>query len=172
MNIYYLLVKTHKVTGLQYLCQTIQDPFSYTGSGTVWKRHLKKHGKEHHTYILQKCYSKESLKSWGLFYSKAWSVVESNKWANLIPEDGGGFASGKYHPQKTEKTLLKNSIAHLGTKNYRYNHTVYLWRHTHTNEEVCMTRYQFINTYNANKGTVNLLFRGKRKAVKGWYVIL
>jgi len=171
MIIYYLLVKTHSVTGLKYLCQTVQNPFNYKGSGTVWKRHLKKHGKEHDTYILQKCYSKESLKSWGLYYSKAWSIVESKQWANLIPEDGGGFACGKYHPQKTAKTLAKNSLAHTGHRNYRYNHTVYLWRHK-DGREISMTRYDFINTYGANKGTVNQIFKGNRKAVKGWTPIL
>ena len=168
MIIYYLLVKTHKVTGLKYLCQTVQEPFNYKGSGTIWKRHLTKHGKEHDTQILQKCFSKESLRSWGLFYSKAWSIVESKQWANLIPEDGGGFACGKYHPQKTEKTLLKNIVAHTGVNNYRYDPTLYYWKHKVTGEEVRLTRYDFIQTYNANKGTVNLLFRGLRKAVKGW----
>ena len=42
---FYLYIKTHSKTGLKYLGYTQKkDPFSYTGSGTYWKRHLKKHG--------------------------------------------------------------------------------------------------------------------------------
>jgi len=26
-----------------YLGKTIRDPYNYTGSGTIWRRHLKKH---------------------------------------------------------------------------------------------------------------------------------
>jgi hypothetical protein len=90
MIIYYLYVKTHKITGLKYLGQTTQDPFKYSGSGIYWKRHLKIHGIDHHTEIIQQCYIKSAIKEWGLYYSNLWSVVESNKWANLKPESGDG----------------------------------------------------------------------------------
>lgn len=93
--IIYLYVKTHKKTGLKYLGKTVQDPFKYVGSGVYWKRHLKKHGKEHDTYILQKCYSNESLITWGCYYSKLWSVTKSKKWANLKDEEGQGWGSGQ-----------------------------------------------------------------------------
>ena len=43
-SMYYLYVKTHKVTGLKYLGQTSKDPFKYNGSGTRWTNHIKKYG--------------------------------------------------------------------------------------------------------------------------------
>lgn len=90
MNIYYLYVKTHRKTGLKYLGQTKNEPSSYHGSGKYWQLHIEKHGYDVDTKILQKCYSKSALKAWGLFYSNLWSVVISNKWANLKPESGDG----------------------------------------------------------------------------------
>ena len=52
---YYLLLKTHNKTGLKYLCQTKKkDPIKYSGSGTRWLRHLKKHGFDFETKILGK----------------------------------------------------------------------------------------------------------------------
>lgn len=90
MIVYYLMVKTHKKTGLQYLCQTTQDPFKYKGSGNRWRNHIKVHGNEVDTEVIQKCYTNSALKSWGLFYSNLWSVVDSKKWANLKPENGDG----------------------------------------------------------------------------------
>jgi len=93
MTIYYIYVKTHRITGLNYLGYTSRkDPHKYFGSGIYWQSHLQKHGYEYDTKILHRCISKSAIKSWGLFYSKLWSVVASNKWANLKVENGdGGF---------------------------------------------------------------------------------
>ena len=44
MTIYYLYVKTHRITGLKYLGKTKQDPYKYRGSGVYWTSHIKKHG--------------------------------------------------------------------------------------------------------------------------------
>lgn len=93
MTIYYLYVKTHKVTGLNYLGFTSsKDPHKYTGSGKYWNLHLQKHGCDYDTKILHRCISKSAIKAWGLYYSKLWSIVKSTKWANLKEENGdGGF---------------------------------------------------------------------------------
>ena len=40
----WLYIKKHAVTGMLYVGTTIRDPYKYLGSGTVWKRHIKKHG--------------------------------------------------------------------------------------------------------------------------------
>jgi hypothetical protein len=44
----FLLIKEHLDTGLKYLCKHVASSFfecqKYKGSGTYWKRHLKKHG--------------------------------------------------------------------------------------------------------------------------------
>ena len=112
MTIYYLMIKTHKKTGLNYLCQTTRKDYSaYQGSGIHWKRHIKKHGYEVDTVVIQRCYTKTALASWGLFYSNLWSVVDSNKWANLKPEEGDGFASGKHNPMKQSAIQKKHRTA-------------------------------------------------------------
>lgn len=130
MTIYYLMVKTHKITGLKYLCQTKKkDPYAYLGSGKYWKLHLKTHGKTIHTEILKECNNKDELKHWGIYYSDKWNVVESSEWANLRPEsgDGGpnfGTANGMYgktHTEKAIKTIKeKNTGIKLGTLTERY----------------------------------------------------
>jgi hypothetical protein len=121
MIIYYLYIKTHKTTGLCYLGQTKQNPFEYLGSGKYWRRHLQKHGSEIETVILQKCYSKTSLRSWGTFYSKLWNIVKSNKWANLKPEEGDGWGSGIYNPMHNAATRAKHQAA-INNPNVKEKH--------------------------------------------------
>lgn len=130
MSIYYLMIKTHKITGLKYLCQTKKkDPYTYLGSGKYWKFHLKTHGKTIHTEILKECTSKDELRYWGTYYSNIWDVVKSNEWANLRPEtgDGGpnfGPANGMYGKTHTERAIKsikeKNTGKKLGTLKERY----------------------------------------------------
>lgn len=86
----YLYVKTHNITGLKYLGKTKQNPFNYLGSGKIWTRHIKKHGKNISTQILLTTESKEELKETGLFFSRLWNIVESDDWANCRPEEGDG----------------------------------------------------------------------------------
>lgn len=100
MVVYSLYVKTHNVTGLKYLGKTSRDPFKYRGSGKYWSNHLKFHGNDCFTELLGSYSTLEDLKTQGLRYSKLWNIVESNEWANLVPEDGyggGAVRSGKYH---------------------------------------------------------------------------
>lgn len=90
----YLYVKTHNKTGLKYLGKTTKkNPYKYPGSGVKWNRHLKKHGKDISTEILLVTEDKEELKQTGLFFSKLWNIVESDEWANFIPESGDGIDS-------------------------------------------------------------------------------
>jgi len=122
MTIYYLMVKTHNITGLKYLCQTKhKDPHKYLGSGKDWLIHLMRHGKEHSTEIIIACQSRQELYYWGMYYSSLWRVVTGqddfgNKiWANRIKENGGG--EGMTSDLATEiqnrpATKLKNSDSH------------------------------------------------------------
>ena len=121
----YLYVKTHNKTGLKYLGKTTQtDPHKYTGSGTRWLRHLKKHGYDYSTEILLECSTEFELKYWGIYYSNLWNVVENNNWANLKTEEGHGgnhsietrIKISKSHKGKTqsEEHIRKRSLAKLG----------------------------------------------------------
>lgn len=96
MNIY-LYVKTHNKTGLKYLGKTKQNPYKYPGSGKRWSRHLKIHGDDVKTEIIQECNNNEEVKRWGIYYSKLWDVVNNNNWANLKEEEGdGGYCPNNY----------------------------------------------------------------------------
>ena len=92
---YYLYVKTHNKTGLKYLGITSKsDPHRYIGSGKDWKDHLKVHGKNYRTDIIQTVTTMEELARWGEYYTKLWRVTSAMDdfgnqiWANRIPEKG------------------------------------------------------------------------------------
>ena len=138
--IIYLYIKTHNKTGLKYLGKTsASNPHSYTGSGTDWKLHLKEHGQDYTTEIIQEWHTNQELNQWGRYYSKLWNVAESSKWANRIPETGGGSCSletakklskllkGRKKPPRTPEHIAKladacrdrpNPKTALGLKKY------------------------------------------------------
>lgn len=104
--------------GLKYLGKTVRDPYTYLGSGTRWKLHLKKNGYTHKdltTTILYETTDKEKLTEVGLYYSKLFNVVESKDWANLMDEkgDGGGSMAGKKHKESTKKLQAMSKIGDL-----------------------------------------------------------
>ena len=91
MTIYvptWLYIKQHNVTGLKYFGKTIQDPYTYGGSGTRWKNHLCIHGDDVTTVWCQLFDTKESLVNYALAFSSENNIVESKDWANLKPENG------------------------------------------------------------------------------------
>lgn len=100
---HYLMLKTHNVSGIKYLCKTSRsNPYTYSGSGKIWKRHLKKYGWSFTTEILAECKTKDELIQKGQYYSTLWDVVNSKQFANLVPEngDGGPTMTGKKMPKK------------------------------------------------------------------------
>ena len=127
MTIYYLYVKTHRITGLNYLGYTSKlDPHAYAGSGTRWNLHLQKHGYSYDTKILHRCIAKSAIRAWGLFYSRLWSVVNSKKWANLKEEngDGGGCFGevngmyGKTHSDSEKIAQASRAVQRFKGKSY------------------------------------------------------
>lgn len=114
------MVKTHRKTGLQYLCQSSRKNLSrYKGSGKYWKLHLKKHGNDIDTHYILKCHTKSALKEWGIYYSKLWSVVESNKWANLKPEEGDGSSSDTMKDIMNRPDVRAKTLAAQNTPEYK-----------------------------------------------------
>lgn len=93
-----LYLKIHNVTGLKYLGQTKQDPYCYRGSGTRWRNHIKKHGNDVSTIILEQCENYDILNARAKLYSTFFDVVNSPDFANLIPEHGN-----KHHNPQTKK---------------------------------------------------------------------
>ena len=91
----YLLLKTHKDTKLKYLCKhcgTEESCFTYTGSGVYWKNHLKKHGNNIETIIVDVFDDIESFKRVSIALSEELDIVSSKEYANLVIEDGYGGA--------------------------------------------------------------------------------
>lgn len=108
---FYLLIKTHNITGLKYLCKTSKPNYNkYTGSGKYWKDHLRLHGKDFTTDLLKECKDNEEVRIWGQYYSNLWDVVNAKDsagkkiWANLVPEEGQGVlsATGKVIQNRPE----------------------------------------------------------------------
>ncbi len=127
---YYLLLKTHNQTGLNYLCKfsegvKLKSPHQYKGSGVYWKNHIKKHGYDVETKILYQGQSEQELSACAILWSNVYDVANNKKFANLIPEnglDGGGVkgtnlgnknALGLIHSEESKR---KMSIAKLGKK--------------------------------------------------------
>lgn len=153
MTIYYLYIKTHKITGLKYLGQTSkQNPFAYYGSGVDWKHHLQIYGKDHYTEILLETTDKEKRNYWGRYYSKLWNITHSqddfgNKiWANRIPETGGGGSPseftrnklrqqqlGRKKPHRTKIHTENQAITIRGRSNPKVSESLKKWYKTNPN---------------------------------------
>ena len=118
---HYLMLKTHNITGLKYLCKTSTSnnkrPFIYPGSGKYWKQHLSKHGRDIKTEILKICNTKEELKEEGLLYSRLWNIVESNDFANLRDESGDGGPTMKGRKITPEQKLKQGKAISEHYKN-------------------------------------------------------
>jgi hypothetical protein len=105
----YLYIKQHSITGLKYFGKTIKDPYTYNGSGKRWCNHIKVHGKEHIvTLWVSEPYTDTSIAEFALKFSAENDIVNSKKWANLIPENGlGGGAPFKCrkHTDESKATM-------------------------------------------------------------------
>ena len=131
----YLYIKQHSVTGLKYFGKTTQNPYAYLGSGSYWKKHIKKHGKDFvKTIWVSDLYYDTSIVEIALRFSKENNIVESNDWANFIPEnglDGGDTFSGKNHTEESKakmsagnKGKIPWSKGKLATKEHKFNMSI------------------------------------------------
>lgn len=96
-----LLVMKHNVTGLQYFCKTsrLDELCYYKGSGIHWKRHMKKHGRDVSVGVLGIYYDEQRCAEAAKNFSETHDVAASDKWANLIAENGfDGAPIGSAHP--------------------------------------------------------------------------
>lgn len=102
-----LMIKTHNVTGKKYLCKTIrEDHNDYLGSGTLWRRHLSKHGEDISTEVIFQTEDKDYFNEVCKETSIKLNVVESTDWLNIVPEQGDGgntSASPAYQKAKNNR---------------------------------------------------------------------
>jgi hypothetical protein len=109
----WLYIKKHNVTGLKYFGRTTQlDPIKYPGSGTVWRRHIKKYGNNVTTIWYHLYTDIESIKSDAISFSISHDIINSKEWANLVIEDGiNGSVRGRKGKSHSEETRKKISDA-------------------------------------------------------------
>lgn len=114
----YLYIKEHSITGIRYFGKTTKsDPYKYKGSGKEWTNHIKIHGNKHiKTIWVSEPFTDESrLIEFATFMSEELDIVKSDKWANLIIENGiGGSANnGKTFTDEWRKNLSKSHIGNI-----------------------------------------------------------
>jgi hypothetical protein len=110
----YLYIKQHSITKKKYFGKTSNlDPYTYNGSGVYWTNHIKVHGIEHIvTLWVSEVYTDTSIVEVALKFSIENDIVNSDEWANLIPENGlDGCPFGQKH---TEESKAKQSAAKKG----------------------------------------------------------
>ena len=122
----FLYIKKHNKTGLKYLGKSVKKSreavHEYTGSGKIWQKHLNKHGEDYTTIILGRFIDKDRCKKFGYKFSKKNNIVESDEWANLMPESGcyggtlPGEKNGMYGKTLTKEERWKCGKASRGKK--------------------------------------------------------
>ena len=86
-----LYIKQHSITKKKYFGKTTaKNPYKYLGSGEYWTDHIKKHGKEHVVtrYVSKPYTDSDTISNRALAFSIRHNIVESDKWANIRPENG------------------------------------------------------------------------------------
>jgi hypothetical protein len=139
----WLCVKQHSVTGLKYFCKTVKkNPLKYNGSGKFWKNHITKYGKDKVITLWCHLYTdKQTIIDEAIAFSKYHDIVNSNDWANLIPENGwwgGGAVIGSKRSKETCERIGQTSRGRLWSeeskqnfkkpKTAQHNHTMSLIR--------------------------------------------
>lgn len=94
-----LYVKKHSKTGLLYFGKTsVKDIDRYKGSGRYWKDHIKIHGVNYVVtlWVSDWFYNVDDIVNEATTFSYYHDIVRSDKWANLMPENGlDGAAIGR-----------------------------------------------------------------------------
>jgi hypothetical protein len=103
----WLYIKRHSITGMLYFGKTVsKDVNKYKGSGTLWLRIIKKHGKEHVETLWSELFTDiHEMSEFATSFSIAMNIIESDCWANLIIENGlnGGIVGLKHSKDAIEK---------------------------------------------------------------------
>ena len=109
-----LYIKQHSITKKKYFGKTtLDDPIKYLGSGSRWKKHIKKHGIQFvETIWLSDLYYDTSIREPALHFSCENNIdTTPSVWANQMLEDGltGGDTSNSPNYIKYIKTLSETN---------------------------------------------------------------
>lgn len=115
----FLYIKQHSITGLLYFGKTTKNPEKYKGSGKHWKRHLSKHGSQH-VLTVWYClfYEHDICSDFAIMFSEINSIVKSEKWANLIIENGTDGAPVGHPSFVTDHAAVSRKISEAGIRNW------------------------------------------------------
>jgi len=111
-----LYIKQCPHCNLKYFGKSIEENIEkYPGSGTVWKRHLKKHHVDPLHLWHSTWYHDTSIKRFATKFSVMNNIVASNKWANLAIEngiDGGNLGDAAINRMRSTKNdpLWKQTV--------------------------------------------------------------
>jgi hypothetical protein len=85
-----------ELAGIKYFGKTSRDPYTYNGSGKMWKDRIKKYGKDNikTLWVSEWFYDPQQIHDYALNFSEENRIVESNDWANLQAENG--IAGGRF----------------------------------------------------------------------------
>jgi hypothetical protein len=110
----YIYVKQHNITKLKYFGKTVNEPYKYSGSGSYWVNHIKKHGKDISTLEVWEFDDINECKKFAIEFSEKHNIVESTEWANLQIENGiDGDIPGR---KKTKEEIAKRVATVTGVK--------------------------------------------------------
>jgi hypothetical protein len=156
-----------ELAGQLYFCKsTKQDIENYNGSGVLWKKHIKQHGKENikTLWISDWYYTAEEIQKVALHFSEENQIVQSKKWANLKIENGlDGGDCGPFGREKTRKKLTGITPSHVLTKSLMYHN----FFHENGTREFC-TDTDMIQKYNLLGSGLSGLRSGRLISYKGW----
>jgi hypothetical protein len=108
--------------GIKYFGKTsCKNVESYSGSGVIWKKRIKKYGKENirTLWISDWYHDPYEIQKVALDFSRENQIVESNEWANLWAENG--INGGKTRDESVNKGKMtvvdQNGNTYLLSKN-------------------------------------------------------
>lgn len=151
----FLYIKQHKITGKMYFGKT-SKPWPiverYLGSGSYWRNHINKHGKEHVSTVWY-ClfYDIDDLVDFAVSFSLVNDIVKSDNWANMILESGIDNRLGVSAPPYTTEYIQRQKESHSGKMTFIENET---------------GEYKIITTeeYRNNKDKYTPLMTGKKQS--------
>ena len=105
----FLYIKQHTITGMNYFGKTArQHPLKYNGSGSYWKNHIKKYGKQYITTLWYDLFDDPNeIYLFSIDFSEKMNIVESKYWANQIIETGLDNNLGTSMPESAKENLSK-----------------------------------------------------------------
>lgn len=160
-----------KLAGIYYFCKsTRHDIFKYTGSGIKWKNLIKKYGRKNieTLWVSDWYYSAQEIHDVAIHFSEENDIVNSDKWANQVPEWGLDFHTRK-GMKDSEETKLRKSIAKkkqrplIGAENPNFGkfHT----RETVEKQSIGLKKYASNRPDSHNKNLAKAL-KGNKKLIE------